>query len=333
MDNRKEFLISVADTMGFDPDTDELLFKAKTLVNSSLKQSVSNKELRGGFGHALQYEYQYNKLVESDIEDCQFRESFISLVNDSAIQTEIGDFFVYDEEVEITSGSGVLKETPVGKVLVETDNGDIVLTITPTGKNISVPVEDGSLVTCTYQYKTDFDSILIDANKFGKTIKLVQVAKIFRQEGFFKQLVIEIPRFKISGNIEINLTSDGSTNTKLSGKALEFGNGHYAKIKIKKMDGSVIPIQQIAATKSEIALDSTTHSSEEIGDIVGIRGGQYGNINIPFSDLTITSANTGVCTINSTTQKIEYAGAGDTIVTVALTSNPSIKDVIYVECT
>jgi len=333
MDNQKEFAVSVADALGFDPDTDELLFKAKTLISSSFKESVSNKEVTGGYAAAVQYEFDYGKKVEADIEDCQFKEAFLALANGNLIVSETQAFFAYDEEVTITGGTGTLANTPIGNVIVESEDGTTLTTVTPTVKAIAVAVPDGTVVNCTYQYNTSIDSVTIDGDHYGKTIKLVLIAKVFKPEGLCKELQITIPKFKIKGEMNLDFKDDGVSTTKLSGQALAYGSKDvYAKIQMKRVDGEAVPIQQIAVTEPEIALNSTTATTKLISTI-GIRGGVYGNVNVPLSDLTLSSSSTAVCSINGTTKAITYVGAGTATVTVQLTADSSVKDIINVTCT
>lgn len=332
MNNSKEFAVSVADCLGFDPDTDELLFKAKTLISSSLKQSVSNKEVTGGYGAAIQYEYNYGKKIEADVEDCQLKEAFLALANGVPIVTDLEDFYAYDEEIIIMGGKGTLQNTPIAKVFVESEDGTTITTITPVGKDISIAVPDKTVVYCSYQYNTSLDSISIDAEHYGKTIKLVLIAKVFRQEGLYKELQITIPKYKIKGEMNFDFKDDGVSTTKLSGIALSYGHGQYAKIQLKRVDGNSAPVQQIAVIDSEVALNSTTANSKLI-NTVGIRGGMYSNVNVDLTDLTLTSSDIAVAKINSTTKSIEYVGAGHAIITVTMTSDPTIKDIVSVTCT
>lgn len=326
MNNEKEFLISVADAIGRDPVTNAVLFTGRTLLNSSIKESVSSKEIVGGNGSKLQYEYEYGKKLESDTEDCQFKEAFFALANGVDIINELDDFYV-KESLTVASGKVTVSQTPVGKVIIEKD--DDLLEITPTSKDVTVAYADGTEVIATYQYNTSVDTITIDGDHFGRTIDLTLIAKICNKNGLFKELNIHIPKYKISGNIDLTLQHDGVSTTKLTGKALDDGTGRYAKIMIKKVDSTSIAYQQIACTDSEISMAvSGTHQLE----IIGIRGGVYSNVPINVSDCTFTSSDATKASV-SAAGLISGVAAGTANITIELKSDATKKDVVIVTVT
>lgn len=325
MDNKKEFQISVADVIGEDIKTGARLFTARTLLNSSIKQDVSNKEIMGGYGSKLQYEYDYGKKISGELEDCQFKETFLAMVNDQNIKTQLEDFWVWEEKHIVENGKVTIDEEPVGNIVVE--NEDEYHELTAKNKVVTVPFADGTEVVCSYQTNTSVDTFDIDGEHFGRIIKVTYISRIFNKDGLYKIMQIEIPRFKLEGKAEINLTHDGASTSKLSGKALDY-NGRYARVKVKRVDGKQAPIKNLVCTEQDITLKT----GESLGlSFIGIRGGVYGNVAVSNSEIIFTSDKTGIATVDNT-GKITYKGAGDTIITAKLKENDKVSDVIRVTC-
>lgn len=325
MDNSKEFQISVADVVGEDIETGQTLFVARTLLNSSLKQDVQNKEIQGGYGSKLQYEYDYGKKLTGDIEDCQFKETYMAMVNGQQIRTELSDFWIWEEKHTVKDGKITIDEIPLGKVVVE--NEEEMLEVTPNNKEVAVPFKNDTEVICSYQYNTSVDTFDIDGEHFGKTIKVTYISRIFKKGGLFKVMQIEIPRFKLAGGFEINLSHDGASTSKLSGKALEY-NGRYAKVKVKRVDGKQIPIQHLVSVEPEVNLNNT---ETETLSFIGIRGGLYGNIPISNSEINFISDDDSIATVD-TNGVITYKSNGIANITASLKENTNVFDVIKVTC-
>lgn len=324
--NEKQFLVSVADVVAKNITTKDILFVGKTIINDSIKQSVSSKEINGGFGNALQYEFNYNKQLALSIEDCKFEPVFVALNNGVNIEAELRDFYSNNERVILTNGSGTLAQTPVGKIYIELPDGTNQV-ISAIGKNITVGTVTGEAL-CTYQYNTSVDTISIDADKYAGAIEITLIAKVFNKKGLSKEINILVPEFKISGNMDLDFTSEGVMSSKLEGKALADNKNNYAKIMMKAVNENIVPVIQIASTDVEIALSSGETKQLEI---IGIRGGVYGNVKVDASDLTFTSSVPATASV-SASGLVTWAAAGDAIITVVLKSNATVKDIINVSC-
>lgn len=332
MDNQNEFQTSVADVIGEDITTGARLFTLRTLVNSSIKEEVASKEIKGGYGSKLLYTFNYDKQITAELEEAQLKDTFIALLNGTEIATKMKDFWIWEEKQIVASGKITLNETPVGMVVVETD--EAYYEIDSVGsKSVSVPFTDGTQITCSYRYNTSVETFNIDGDKFPKVIKVTYISKICTNNGVKKIMQITIPRFKLDGKFDMNLQHDGVSTSKMSGKAQDY-QGTYATVMVKRVDGTSVPIQDIAVSEQDIALNSTTATSKILNNMtIGVRGEPYSNVYVPLSDLTLTSSAPGVAKINATTKAIEYVGAGTAIVTVALTDSPLVKDIISVTCT
>ncbi len=326
--NEKNFVVSVCDAIGKDATTKEILFVGKTLINSALKETIQSKEITGGFGAGFQYEFSYGKKLECDIEDCKFEPTFLALNNGVLITSETNNYFSHNEVVTLTSGTGALAQTPIGKIYVEMPDGTNQIVDTSNAKPITIGSDTIDIV-CTYQYSTTVDTISIDSDKYPSSIELTLISKVFNANGQSKELQIFIPKYKISGSMDLSFTEDGVSSSKLSGKALATNTNNYAKIMMKTLGSNSVPVTQIACTTAEVTL---ANAATETLEVIGIRGGVYGNVLMSNADLTFTSSAVGVATVGEHTGLITWIGAGDTIITIKLTSDDIILDIVNVTC-
>lgn len=324
--NTNQFLVSVADVIIRDTMADQIVAKGKTLINSSIKQAVSNKEIRGGFGNALLYDYSYGKMLDITIEDAKMDEAYIAMNNGTTIVTEARKHYILDEVVTLTGGQGVLAQTPVGTIYVQKPDNTIV-TVTPTGKNFDMTgfgLTGTEQVKVTYRENAIVDSITIDATRYPKTYELTMIAKMFTKDGQNAEVQIIIPRFKPSGNFELSFTAEGVSTSKLEGKALADENSEYATYNVKYLLGNASQMTALAAVPGEVNL--TTGQTAQL-TVYGIQGGAKANIVNP-DGTTYATSDAAVVTVNAT-GLITYVGAGNAVVTV---TNGSLKDYVVVDC-
>ncbi|EQC1535395.1 hypothetical protein ACY1J9_001226 [Clostridium botulinum] len=330
MENNKEFAVSVADAIIRDIKTKQIVMIGKALIDTGLKQAVQNKEVRGGFGNALQYEFSYNKVVSCEISSANFKEEYIAMNNGVPIVNQMAEYWNYSEEHKVKSKKVTLDEVPIAgtNVYVELPNKTIE-TVVPVGKTITLttPVEDDTKILSTYRVKNVIDTITIDTKHYPVAYELTLIAKVFDAGGQTKEMQIEIPEWKVEGNFDLNLKADDVTVPKISGKALDH-NGDYAIVKMKRVDGKEIPIQQIAVTEPEIEIGK---GEQYIPQVIGIRGGVYGNVQVPLDRLDIKSSDAVKIKVTSD-NVLEGVAAGTSKITVALKDDPSKKDIIEVEC-
>jgi len=331
MQNNKEFAVSVADAIIRDIRTKQIVMIGKAFVDTGLKQAVQNKEVRGGFGNALQYEFSYNKVVSCEIQSANFKEEYIAMNNGVPIVNEMAEYWNYSEAHKIKSQKITLKEEPVAgtNVYVELPNSTIE-TVVPVGKTITLttPVQDDEEILCTYRVKNVIDTITIDTSHYPIAYELTLIAKVFDKTGQTKEMQIEIPEWKVEGNFDLNLKADDVVVPKIAGKALDH-NGKYAMVHMKRVDGQEIPIQQIAVTEPEVEI---VKGEKYIPQVIGIRGGVYGNVQVPLDRLDIKSSDALKVKVG-TDNVLEGLAAGTSKITVALKDDPSKKDIIEAECT
>jgi hypothetical protein len=304
-------------------------YRHKKLINSSLKQSISSKEVTGGDGAMLQYEYVYGKKLEASIEDCRFDETYIALQNGTTISTALQDFYIFDEIVTLAAGAGSVAQTPTSKIYVEKPDNTIV-TVTPTAKAFTVSGLTTEKVKVSYRYQDTIDSITINADDFPKSYELTMFTKICDKNGVKANVQIIIPQFKLSGSLDISLTQDGVSTSKMDGKALAAdddatGKQYYAKVLIKPVTGSAVVLTGIAVTPPSATLDVSDGDTLQL-EVIGIQGGIKANINNP-SGTTFASSDATKATVGETTGLVTAVAAGTTIITA---TNGSFTDEVNI---
>lgn len=324
----KQFVVSVADALLIDDNTDQVVVESKTLLSSAMTQSVQNTEIRGGYGNKLLYDWSYQKDLQFTLEDAAWREEYIALNNGVGILSGLSQFYKNNEPVVLAGGTGSVAETPIGNVYVKKPDGKFV-TITPSGKNITVPGLTNETVFVTYRYETNINKIVISADNYPTSYRLVLKTQIVAQTGKIADVEIVVPRFKISGNMEINFGAAEAATSSMDGRALAWtdpdtGEDVYAYVNIKPTTTSSITFVGIAVSPSDITLSSG--ESEQL-TVYGIQGGLLNNIVNPTGTI-FTSNDPAVATVDAN-GLVEYAGVGETFITV---TNQGITDVVRVTC-
>lgn len=147
-------------------------------------------------------------------------------------------------------------------------------------------------------------------------------------------LVVDIPRFQLSGAQDFTMNMTGASTTNLAGSALATydtiscsDTGYYARIKEIRYSGDIYTtLQTMAVDDAEIEMtNGSTHQLR----VVGIySGGATGYINA--SALTFAPESTSVISVDSN-GKITAKTTGSTMIEIALTSRPDV--VCYAQVT
>jgi len=324
--NNQQFLVSVCDVQLRDTTADLIVLKGKTLISSALNQTMNSQEVRGGFGNALQYVYNFEKKLDVTIEDCRFDETYMAISNGTSIVSAAKPFYVQDEVVTLSSGSGTVSGTPVGNVYVQKADNSLI-TVTPTGSTFAVSGGGNTTVKVSYRATSTVDYIEVSADGVPAAYELTMTAKIFNAAGQSAVWQCVIPQFKVSGNFSLEFTASGVSTSKLDGMALiNPSDNAYAYVYIKPIAASTASYQAIAAIPSTMSLSTTTTTSQIT--VYGVRGGIYANTIIPAADCTYVSGTTATCTVNSS-GLVTRVAAGTSLITVTHTAT-GIKDYIQV---
>ena len=328
-----QFLVSVADIMLFDITCDKemLMLVGKTELNTSITQSIQSTSIYAGKGAQKIFEYNYQKELAIAIEDAVFDAKYIAMQNGTKIVSQLADFYIKEEVTFDTLGKATLKETPAGDVQVLLENGEYK-TITPTGKEVLDVLLKDKKTSIVYAQSTVMDTITIDAKTFPKAMKLVMNVDIFTNAGKQMEMQITVPQFKPDGALEISLTTDGVASSALNGSALIDKSGNYAYFAFKDVSGqnSLVAYTALAANPSVIDL------AQDVGlpvtpQVIGIRGGAYGNVPLDNSTLTWESSDTNVATVDPTGKiSLGATAVAGQKANITVTKD-ALKDVISVE--
>lgn len=323
--SEKNFVVSVADLLAFDPDTSDFLFSSKANLNTSLEVSMSSTDVRGGFGNKLQYRYYHTRELSATIEATTFEKNFLASNTGSRIATQLEDVYKVDEIVTISSNKGTLKKdvSTANKTVFVTKKDGTKLKSTATGKEFPLVAPDDTKVKVTYQYNTTAEVITIDSGTAPLVLKLILRVPQFDQSGENGMLEIEIPNFQVSGSYSLNLTADGVSTSSMSGTALsklvdDFDNEIevYAIIRLIPLNTSDIIYQQIVSSidGSNLVEASAGSASTYTIKTIGVIGGLFGNRDIPASELSFTATGDGDITVASTgvVSVASSATSGDT---------------------
>lgn len=325
MTQQNQFLTSVANVRLFDRLTGELILNGKTLLNSSMTQAIQTQAIHAGKGSKKVYELNYQKELTFSIEDAAFDTAYIALQNGTEINHQLAEFYTDEIILLDASGKGTLAETPIGKVHVEQLNGTFSQ-YAPTGKDISVPALAGKEVQVVYAVQEMMDTIEISADSFPKAVRMELNVDIRSNNGKTGEVIIEVPNFKPNGAVEISMTHEGVASSSLAGSSLADKKGNYAYIKLRNLTDEKVQVTALASNPSRLVLDSTVPGDSQQITVLGIRGPGYSNVLLQNSDLTWTSKNSTIASVD--TDGIVTLGA-------SATSNDQtfieVKDGTYIE--
>lgn len=298
MTQQNQFLTSVANVRLFDRLTDELILNGKTLLNSSMTQAIQTQAIHAGKGSKKVYELNYQKELTFSIEDAAFDTAYIALQNGTEINHQLAEFYTDEIILLDGNGKGALADTPIGKVHVEQLNGTFSQ-YTPTGKDISIPTLAGKEVQVVYAVQEMMDTIEISADSFPKAVRMELNVDIRSNNGKTGEVIIEVPNFKPNGAVEISMTHEGVASSSLAGSSLADKKGNYAYIKLRKLTDEKVQVTALASNPSRLVLDSAVPGDSQKITVLGIRGPGYSNVLLQNSDLTWTSKNPTIATVDT----------------------------------
>jgi len=324
-----KFLTSVADVKLFDDKTGDLILNGKTLLNSSMTQAIQSQAIHAGKGSKKLFEYNYQKELSFSIEDATFSTSYICLQNNTKVLRELADYYTNEFITLDSTGKGILSQEPVGNIHVENENGTYTQII-PNGKDFTYPTLAEQEVQVSYAYKEMMDNITLSADSFPKAVRMVLNGDIMTNNGKEEEMQIVVPKFKPDGAMELSMTHDGVSSSALAGTSLADNKGNYAYISFKAVNDEDVPVIKIAASPSEIDLDSTVSGDSEQITIYGIRGGSYGVVLLDNKTLTFTSDEPAIATVDADglVKLGTSANAGDS--TVIRITDGKAKDIVEV---
>jgi len=225
----KKFLTSVADVFGYDSD-DNLLFVAKTLLDSSIEVSLGSAPVRGGRGNQLQYTYYHTAEMSFNLTETQWNLEMLGAT--AGADFELGNYYK-EESVVVTASAGTVADTPVafeGSTIYGWATSPLGVTqrVTFTAKDFTVTGDETDGDWCVRYYTANLStgkSLTIKASMIPQVIKLVMETQLNSADVTTNKIgmvQIVIPKGQLSGAFSISMAADGVSNTPLTGTALAY---------------------------------------------------------------------------------------------------------------
>ena len=339
----RKFLTSVADVYAYDA-SDNLLFSAKTLLDSSIDVKVGSSEVRGGRGNSLLYVYYHTGAMSVALTDAQFNLGFLGETVGSSVATG-NDVYVEETVTLNSSKQGTVAKTP----LALPNSGAIYGWLTLPGGDIEKVTFSGSTFTsadgsngdvcCIRYYANDAASrsITIPANILPSSVRLVMEASLNSgdQAGANKIGVLQVlvPRAQLSGAFTISLKSDGVSNTPLSAMALADTTLTSAACsnvpvyaKLTEILDSVNWYDDVTALAIDGGDFGLTHSATSTLKVWAIKGNSTdAPFLAPVADLTFTSGTTATATVGLHTGVVTTVATGTTLLKAVITAKTAVE--------
>lgn len=326
----------------------ELIFTSKTLQENSISIEVSSEDVRGGLSNPLLSRYFHDSLMSATITDALFDLQYLALNVGGNIT--IGGSSLVTESVTTTVVNQItITGTPVafgtaGTVGFYTIEGqEDYKSISFVGKTANVSnLPIGSKVCVTYNTNDDaMQTFTVPSAIIPSEVHLEMTYPLFAggitnqtlsTSSQVGELIVDIPRFQLSGSTTLSMTASGVSNSSLSGQALAsyttancFDMGMYGTVKMKIYGKNWSEdLESMAVDGAEISMNTGEKLTLKV---VGIfSGGITGVLN--NSNLTFTS---GTQATVSNVGEVEAKQAGTTIIEITATDKPDIK--AYAEVT
>lgn len=312
----KFVLASVGTVQFFDQSSGDLIVTSKTLVDSGINFSVTAEDIRGGMANALLSRYLHDSAMSLTLTDALFDFSYMALNVGGTIQT--GADVLTLEQVTTTEANKItVKDTPqkfgnfgvIGWYALSGSDDWTTITFDQDTKTANVADLPKGTTVCVKYTKTDasaeqftVSSAFIPAQVYGVlTLPLFKAGtdtKQFSNSSKVGEVQVEIPNFMFDGNMELALTSAGTTTTPLSGNALatftglegcDSNDGYYAKLKqVTYNKDEFADVKAIVVADANVELKATETQTLQVYAIYsGIKAPKL----IDNSKLTFTSSN------------------------------------------
>jgi hypothetical protein len=284
------FVVSVADAIVRDPNTQVALMLAKANIDSALTITMTETQIRGGISNPILFDYVHDRKLAVKLTQATMNEQILALnagttslnTTVTALQT---DFLTLS-----ASGSGTCTQTPTGSVSVIVPNGTIQ-TVVPTGSTFTSAGNASAQIYAVYPYSVVADQIPIQAVQPPSVVDLTLIAQVRDSTNtIVNYLQIWIPKFQILGNYTLALTANGVSNQALDGVALVTPStnanysDYYALVTWVPTSSTTIPVFAVAAAPTVLTFSVAAGlpASKQV-NLYGLRGSLYGNTNLTTS--------------------------------------------------
>ena len=349
-----KFQTSVADVVLRDAVTYEAIAHGRTNTTTSLTQTMSAVEARGGIGNQLLYTYATDRAVEFSIEMPTFNTWILAL--QSGVDVSSGNYSVVATDcLVLSSGSGQLDNTPTGDVTFFFDDTGASVLVTPSGSNITVAAGLNRKGYAVYDYLAAADQILVEGTTQPSVVELVMTAPVYDQDHttVVQNFQVIVPQFKLDGNYSLSMVANDISKQSLTGKALlttsaDCASGdYYYKARYINVDSSTSPYTILAATPSPMSFSDATGSATQQISVLGYRGPIHSTTDVTTDcvySLTAgswcTSSSATCINVGSATGLVSVSGSlmaegDDAVVGVAYwdVTSGNLTDSVYVSIT
>jgi len=349
-----KFQTSVADVVLRDATTYEAIAHGRTNTTTSLTQTMSAVEARGGIGNQLLYTYATDRAVEFSIEMPTWNTWMLAL--QTGVDVNSGNYSVVATDcLVLSSGSGQLDNTPTGDVTFFFDDNGASVLVTPTGSNITVAAGADRKGYAVYDYLAAADQIVVEGTTQPSVVELVMTAPVYDQDHttVVQNFQVVVPQFKLDGNYSLSMVANDISKQTLNGKALLTSSpdcaagDYYYKATYINVDSTTSPYTIIAATPSPMSFSDATGDATQQISVLGYRGPIHSTTDVT-TDCIYSLTSGSWCTSSSavcisagsqtglvTVTGSQMAAGDDAIINVAYwdTTSGSITDTVYVSIT
>lgn len=332
----------------------EKIFTSQTLQESGLTTNVTAEDVRGGLSNPLLGRYFHDSVLEANITDALFDLNYIALNVGGEIVP--GGDTLKTEAIEITTADTItVQGTPVpfgnagtvGWVTIEgQDDWQPITFIGKTATASGFPV--GTKVCVRYNAKVNtLKKFVIPSSVIPSEVHLIMTYPLFAAGSDTQslstssqvgELIVDIPRFQFAGNVELSLSSSGVATSNLSGSALASYTtdkckdmGTYGTIKMNIFGGNWYDdLVSMAVEDAEFELGVGDTKTLKITGIFSSGGTVMTGV-IDNAELTFTSKDDNVASVEANTGIVTGVGAGEADIEIKVTAKPEIA--CYAEAT
>lgn len=327
--------------------TDELLFQSRYITESNITTSTNLNAIKGGIGNATLIQIPSDAELKVQMTAQNFTLEGIGLNTGATIMPN-GIYRISDEITLEAGGKGTVKSTPVASLGSRTEdivgyvNCSTKVEIDPETKEFTVPEgKEGDKVCISYYtMSSNAEMFVIGSNFSPKVGRAVLRTPIYSADGTYDstagikvgELQIVIPRAQLDGNLNLDLSQTANATTVLNMTALVDWSVQTGGC--PSDNGTLGYIVQVLYTESiwdrvDELVVVDCGATVEVGAterliIKGYDATTDEMLNVSYEDLTFTSADTAIVTVNEK-GIVTGVAEGNTDVTVEYKVNDEVK--------
>lgn len=310
-----EFLVSVAEAIGLDPNTGEGLFYGKTNITSSFGLTMTSTDVRGGIGNKLLFTYLHDRKVDIKVEAATFSEKFLGL-NVGQLSTTGAVEVLKTETKTLVNNATTCSLTPLSDVAVFYDDGTVE-DVTPVGTTVTTSAGGSSEVTIAYTASISANQIIVSSTKPPTVVNMYLLAEVRDTTGVIvKYLQINIPRYQVTGNYNLALAANGVSTEALEGTALNVtaaAGDYYAKVSWIPASSSTDEVTEIVALPSTLSFTSSASQTDTIS-VLAVRTSGNENVTTSCSFVSnsasfVAGLHTGIVSVSASNANLGASGS------------------------